>query len=311
METIVQHGDKTVLVLGATGQQGGSVAHALNAKGWRVKALVRDVHSSKASAMSANGIDTVRGDFTDMQSINIAMAGSYGVFSVQPSSGQGVAYGVTDDDEIRYGKAVADMAAANRVHHLVYSSANAAGPNPTGVGHFDTKSVIEAHIRGLKIMHTIVRPSAFMEILMLPGMGIDKGVFTFFMRPNQYMQFIAVADIGNIVAEIFARPTKYDAQTIEIASDSVTGSELADKFSKAAGFPITYERFSDTLLEKNAFLSNLARLVDHGRLAGNADLDALKSKFPELLTIDAWLASSGSAALKAAIHAKNTDVSLR
>jgi nucleoside-diphosphate-sugar epimerase len=33
---------KTVLVFGATGQQGGSVATALRSHGWQVKALVRD-----------------------------------------------------------------------------------------------------------------------------------------------------------------------------------------------------------------------------------------------------------------------------
>lgn len=103
------------------------------------------------------------------------MEGAYGVFSVQPSSGQGAAYGVSDAQEVRYGTAVADAAVAAGVRHLVYSSANAAGPTPTGVGHFDTKSAIEAHVRGLPIVSTVVRPSAFMEILTLPGLGLDAG----------------------------------------------------------------------------------------------------------------------------------------
>ncbi|PBD35110.1 NmrA family protein, partial [Klebsiella pneumoniae] len=36
---------QTVLVLVATGQQGGSVARALLHRGWRVRALVRDPFS--------------------------------------------------------------------------------------------------------------------------------------------------------------------------------------------------------------------------------------------------------------------------
>ena len=303
--------DKTVLVFGATGQQGGSVANALRSNGWRVKALVRDPNTDKAKALAAQGIEPVRGDLADMQSLQAAMAGAYGVFSVQPSSGQGAAYGVTDEDEIRYGKAVADIAVANGVHHLVYSSVNAAGPTKTGMGHFDTKSEIEEYIRGLNILSTVIRPSAFMEILTLPGMGLDKGAFTFFMRPDQPVQFIAVEDIGKIVAGIFAAPAKFGSQTIEIAGDTVTGAELVGKFSRTAERPITYHRFPYSLLEENAFLGGLARLVEQGRLAGNADVASLRKEFPGLLTMDEWLAGAGRPALLAAIQADGGEVALR
>ena len=311
METYVMSQDRTVLVFGATGQQGGSVADALRSNGWRVKALVRDTNTPKTEALVAQGIELVRGELADRQSLQTAMADTYGVFSVQPSSGQGAAYNVTDEDEIRYGKAVADIAVANGVHHLVYSSVNAAGPTLTGMGHFDTKIEIEEYIRGLDILSTVIRPSAFMEILTLPGMGLDKGAFTFFMRPDQPMQFIAVEDIGKIVAGIFAVPAKFGSQTIEIAGDTVTGAELAEKFSRTAERPITYHRFPDSLLEQDAFLGGLARLIDQGRLAGNADIASLREEFPGLLTMDEWLAGAGKPALLAAIQADGGEVALR
>ncbi len=311
METDLKSPAKTVLVFGATGQQGGSVATALRSTGWRVKALVRDLDADKAKALAAQGIDLVRGDLTDIQSIQAAMTNTYGVFSVQPSSGQGAAYGVTDEDEILYGTQIAEIAVASSVRHLVYSSANAAGPTKTGIGHFDTKSEIEAYIRGLNISSTIIRPSAFMEILTLSGMGLDRGEFSFFMQPDQSMQFIAVEDIGKIVAGIFVDPAKFEAQTIEIAGDTVTGTELAEKFSRTAERQIVYHRFPDSLLEQNAFLSGLARLVDLGRLAGNADVTSLRQEFPELLTMDEWLAGAGRSALLAAIQADGGEVALR
>lgn len=307
----MQSRNNTVLVFGATGQQGGSVATALRSHGWRVKALVRDPATAKAAALAAQGIELVRGDLADVPSIEAAMGGVHGVFSVQPSSGQGAAVGMTDAEEIRYGKAVADSAVATGVAHLVYSSANAAGPTTTGMGHFDTKSEIEAYIRGLPLVSTVIRPSAFMEILTLPGMGLETGAFAFFMRPDQPMQFIAVEDIGKTVAGIFADPARWGSHTIEIAGDTVTGTELAEKFSRAAGRSITYQRFTDSLLQQNAFLGGLARLVDQGRLAGHADIVALRQAFPELLTLDAWLAGAGRPALLAALHADGGDVALR
>jgi uncharacterized protein YbjT (DUF2867 family) len=309
METTPQ--DKTILVFGATGQQGGSVAQALRSDGWRVRALVRDPAGEKAAALRAQGTEPVRGDLADLPSLRTAMAGVYGVFSVQPSSGQGAAYGVTDADEIRYGKAVADIALGSGVQHLVYSSANAAGPTRSGMGHFDSKVEIEEHLRGLSLQSTIIRPSAFMEILALPGMGLDQGTFSFFMRPDQAMQFIAAQDIGKIVARIFGNPAKFGGQTLEIAGDAVTGTELAEKFSRAAGRPVRYQRFSDSLLQENAFLGGLAALVDEGRLAGNADLTALRADFPGLLTLDDWLAGAGKPALLAAMEAGGGEVALR
>lgn len=311
METYMVPREETVLVLGATGQQGGSAATALRSAGWRVKALVRSADASKAKALAARGIAPVCGDLADAPSIQAAMEGAHGVFCVLPSSGQGAAYGVTDEQEVSYGKMVADTARSSGVRHLVYSSANAAGPTKTGVGHFDTKSEIEAYVRGQEVLSTIIRPSAFMEILTLPGMGLDKGTFSFFMRPDQPMQFIAVEDIGRIVAAIFADPVKFGSQTIEIAGDAVTGAGLAEEFSLTAGRPITYQRFPDSLLDHNAFLGSLARLVDQGRLAGHADLPALRKEFPGLLNLHDWLQGAGRPALLAALQAGGGEVALR
>ena len=303
--------DKTILVFGATGQQGGSVARELLSRGWPVRAFVRDPRSPKAQELSTLGAELVIGDFLDRASVERAMVGCYGVFSVQPSSGQGAIYDVSDADEIAYGSLVAEAAVAANVVHLVYSSANAAGPQATGAGHFDTKSEIERRVRNLDIRHTIVRPSALMEILMLPGMGLDQGRMTFFMRPDQSGQFLAVEDIGKIVAGVFAEPDLYAGKTFEIASDAVTGTELAEKLSRAAGRPIAYHRFPEELLQDNGLLGTLAGLVDDGRLAGNADLADLRLRFQGLLTFDQWLEGTGGILLREAMDADGGDIVLR
>jgi uncharacterized protein YbjT (DUF2867 family) len=292
---------KTVVVFGATGQQGGAVVAALRAQGWQVKAALRDPSSAAARALAASGVATVQSDFSDPGSLRSAVSGAHGVFSVQPSSGQGAAYGVTDEDEIRYGKAVADAAAAGGVQHLVYSSANAVGPEKSGVGHFDSKAEIEAHLSRSAVPSTVIRPSAFMEILLTPGLGLDRGRIEFFMRADQAMQFVAVRDIGLVVARIFDDPGRYVARTIEVAGDSLTGTALAEKLSAAAGQPIAYQRFADRALAETPLLAGLAALVDQGRLAGHADIEALSLEFPGMLKMDDWLRGSGRQAFSAAL----------
>jgi len=303
--------EKTVLVFGATGQQGGAVARALLAEGWLVRALVRDPAGVKAKALEAAGIDLYPGDFSDHASIAAAMSGVHGVFSVQPSSGQGPVHGISDEQERRYGKAIADLSAAHGVRHLVYTSVAAAGKGITGLGHFDMKTEIEEHVRSLGIRSTIVRPVTFMEILMLPGMGLDHGTYSFLMRPDQAMQFIAVDDIGKIVATIFSEPDRFAGRTIEIAGDAVTGRGLQDAFSRAAGRTITYNRFPDSLLAQNPLLGRLAELVDDGRCAGAVDIPALREEFGKLLSLEQWLSGAGRALFKSALEASGGIVALR
>nr|WP_284700952.1 NmrA/HSCARG family protein [Robbsia betulipollinis] len=303
--------DKSVLVFGATGQQGGAVACALRATGWPVRALVRDPNSVKAKALSRSGLELVQGDFSDAASLEHALTGVHGVFSVQPSSGQGAAYGVSDEDEVRYGAAVADLAMEAGVRHFVYTSVNAAGPEKTGMGHFDSKSEIETYIRRLDMRSTIVRPAGFMELLMLPGMGLDKGVYMSFLRPDQTGQVIATHDIGRIVATIFSNADRFAGRTIEIAGDAITGASLQESLSRAARKPIAYQRFPDSLLQENAFLGRLAERFDDGRLAGNADIAMLEKEFGPLLRFDAWLAGPGRPAFDAALGAGDAPIALR
>lgn len=292
-----------ILVFGATGQQGGSVTNALLRAGRSVRALVRDPGSEKATVLAQSGVEVIQGGFDNVDQIRGAMIGAYGVFSVQPSSPGGV---ITDADEVRYGVTVADLAAEAGVQHLIYSSTAAIGDEPSGVGHFDSKAEIEAHIRNLPVPYTIVRPASFMEMLMMPGFGLDESRFTFFMRPDQTMQLIAVADIGKIVASVFNNPDLFAGQTFDIASDRVSGHNLEQMFTDAAGRSIPYSRFSDAVLETAPFLAKLMKEMDAGRLSGRADLETMRQLNPELQTFSAWLSGDGRAAFQAALNTEGS-----
>ncbi len=289
-----------ILVFGATGQQGGSVAAALLKAGWPVRALVRDPSSEKAQALSKAGVELVKGDLADEASMDAAMKGVHGVFSVQPSSPD-PRYGISDEDEVRFGVTIADLAVKNGIGHLVYTSVGAVTDEPSGMGHFDSKMRIEDHIRTLPITYTIVRPTSFMEILVMPGFGLDQGSFSFFMKRDQKMQFLAVSDIGKYVAAIFADPAKFAGVTMSIASDSLTGAELEEAFSEAAGTKIAYARFPDEVLQANPFLAGLTALLDKGPLAGDADLVKLKALNPEMMSFREWLTKDGREAFHAAL----------
>ena len=296
------------LIFGVTGQQGGAVARALRRAGKSVRGFARDPHGAAGRALAREGIELVQGDLFDPASIDRAMEGVRGVFSVQTSSPSGL---VTDAQEVAQGKAIADSALAAGVRHVVYSSSAASGKGVTGMGHFDSKTEIEAYLRSLPLNVTITRPASFMEMMMLPGMGLDSGEFTFFMHPDQAMQMIALEDLGRINAAILCDPDRFAGRTLELAGQSVTGRELERAFSTAAGRQIRYRRFAEDFLASNGFMRRLTELVDDGAVAGSADIAALEREFGPMTTLDQWLDGSGKALFEAALNAPQADVALR
>ena len=65
----------TVLVVGATGRQGGAVARHLLDTEFRVRALVRDSQKPRARALAESGIELVKGDLDDLASLERALDG--------------------------------------------------------------------------------------------------------------------------------------------------------------------------------------------------------------------------------------------
>lgn len=281
---------KTVLVIGATGQQGGSTINALLADGWRTRALVRDIGGTRARALAAAGVEIRQGDLRDAGSVKVAAEGAYALFFALPSSGQ-PQYGMTDADELAFGEAVADAARRAGIEHLIYSSL-AGATDDLGVGHIEAKAAIEKTVQALRLDTTIIRPTAFMELLCGPPFAPVDGVMTFFQQPSGKMQFIAAKDIGRIVAAVLANRDQFKARCLDIAGDELTGDQLAEKVSRATGRQIGYRQFPPEFLSANPMLARLVELVEQGQLKGDADIPALRGLVPGLLTFDDWLAAA-------------------
>ncbi|KQU75075.1 NmrA family protein [Aminobacter sp. DSM 101952] len=258
-----------ILVFGATGRQGGSVANALLKAGWPVRALVLD--STKAASLQLRnaGVELVQGSFEETKVIRTAMKDAYGVFSVLPAS-------LAAEDEVRHGISIADIAAETGINHFVYSSGASVGNELTGVPRFDAKPRIEAHIRQLDMTTTIIRPMIFMEMLVRPGFGLDEGRLVSLIRPDHSIQLTSVEDIGRFVAAVLADKSRFGGATLKIASDRLTGRELEVLLSEASGRPIRYERFPDDVLAANADLAHMAESLEGGPLAEQVDLELMR-----------------------------------
>ena len=183
-----------VLVIGATGQQGGATAQHLLERDRAVRALVRDPDSPAANALQRAGADLAVGDLDDPTSLRTAMGGAHGVFLVPTMmvgpkiSPEGVVA------EERRGKAVADLARESGIEHLVYSSLNGASAR-SGIPYYESKARIEEHIRALGLPATILRPVSFMDNFATynrPVLDDGELVVSLAVRPELPMQLISV-----------------------------------------------------------------------------------------------------------------------
>jgi len=227
---------QVILITGATGKQGGAVAHELLAKGYTVKAMTRHPDSPPAKALAQLGAEVVPGDLNDPKSLERAVAGAWGVFGLQNTWEAGV------EGEEEQGKRLAEIARAGNVQHYVYASV-ASADRKTGIPHFDNKARVEDTVRSLRFpSHVILRPVFFMENWMGPWFlpGIQQGQLAMGIKPTTKLQQIAVGDIGKHGARAFERHAELNGQEIDIAGDEHTMPETAGILGKAMGRTLTF-----------------------------------------------------------------------
>jgi uncharacterized protein YbjT (DUF2867 family) len=277
---------RIVLVSGATGTQGGAVARELVRRGYQVRGLTRNPDSDAARELAELGVEMVRGDFDDPESLDNALQDAFGAFSVQQYRGVGV------DGEIRQGKAFADAAKRAGVEHFVYTSVLYARVN-SPVPQFESKREIEDYIRDLDISYSIIRPASFMSNLEADRPSVESGVYRASYPPEKARLHIAPQDIGRFAAEAFDDPASWNGREIDIAGDRISYADMAAAMSRVLGRPVRYEPLSEEEYAATATPTDRARDQWYLELEYPLDVDALRAEFPWLMTVEDFLIESG------------------
>jgi uncharacterized protein YbjT (DUF2867 family) len=268
--------NRTILITGVTGHQGGAVAHALRGAGFSLRGLTRKPQGEQAAALTRQGVEIVAGDLDDEATLRRVLSGAWGVFGIQNSGEAGV------QREEEQGKRLATLAREAAVEHYVYTSVGSANKG-TGVPHFDSKWRIEETVRGLRFpSHVILRPVFFMENLTSPY-SLQGDTLSGALGPGTKLQMIAVNDIGWFGARAFTNAAALNRREIDIAGDVRTMPETAEILGKAMGRPIT---FAQTPIEQlRQFNADVALMVEwFERVGYSADIDGLEREFGRTLT---------------------------
>ena len=274
---------RKILVTGATGQQGGSLARLLLRKKHTVYALTRNTQSAAAQDLRNGGAIALKGDLDDSDSLERAVKDVQSVFLM------GTPFEDGTEGEIRRGKLMADIAKENNIEHLLYSSVAKADKN-TGIPHFESKYKVEQHIKNLGIPYTIIGPTFFMENLL--GPGLEQGQLDLPLPPYTILQQSALENIAEFSALVLERRKPFLGKRIDIASDEVTGKQAAEILSDKLGQRIRY--VSIPLEQVYQANEDMARMYEwYEKVGTGIDIASLHQEYPEVkwLSFKDWAKS--------------------
>lgn len=307
---------KIITIFGATGAQGGGLAHAIlqdKNSDFAVRAVTRDVNSDKAKELAQLGAEVVAADIDDRQSVENALRGAYGAFFV-------TFFWAHFSPEKEKAEAAIFVEAAKKadLKHVIWSTLEDVReyvplndqrmPTLHGqykVPHFDGKGESDKLFIEAGIPTTFLLASFYWDNFIYFGSGPKRGedgkLALTLPIGNAKMAGIAAEDIGKCAYGIFKKGTEMVGKRIGIAGEQLTGTELADGLSKALGEQVVYNKVPAEVYRGFGFpgaddLGNMFQFYDEfeKELNKTRDVGMSKQLNPDLLNFEQWLTKYGS-----------------
>ncbi|WP_276271801.1 NmrA/HSCARG family protein [Haloarcula litorea] len=282
--------ETSVLVTGATGNQGGAVVDHLLAADtdFDVYGLTRNSDSDRAQALTDRGVTMVEGDLYEPESFREHVAAVDSVFAVTNFWTEGY------DGQVEQGENLADVAAAEGVDQFVFSGVGS-HERDTGVPHFDSAWEIEQHARDLDLPLTVLQPVFFYQNLeAFVESIVDDGTLALPLAEDVSLQMVDVDDVGHAAAVALASPDEFVGERYELAGDDKTLEETAALISEVSGqdvearhVPIedAYDEFGEEFTVMCEWFNEVGY---------DADVDALEETFGfEFADLETYLREHG------------------
>ncbi|GLZ02274.1 NmrA/HSCARG family protein [Actinoplanes sp. NBRC 103695] len=301
---------KTIVVLGATGYQGGGLAQAAlgDPSGeFAVRAVTRDPDSQKARALAALGAEVVSGDIGDEGAMTRILEGADGAFLVT-FFWEHMAPG----RETAEAASLARAAKAAGVPHVIWSTLEDTRQQvpltddrmPTledsyKVPHYDAKGEADRFFAELEVPTTYLRTSVYWESFVHYGlcpMRDDDGTMVLTLPIGEgRLATIAAEDIGRSALEILRRGQEFLDRTVGIAGGHLSGEEFAQGFAAALGEPVQYRPLTPAQYRAlgTPAAQDLGNMFQYSvefedSYCGIRDIDLTRSLNPRLLTFPEW-----------------------
>ncbi|XP_039592672.1 nmrA-like family domain-containing protein 1 isoform X1 [Polypterus senegalus] len=289
-------GRPAVVVFGATGAQGGSVAKALLSDGsFHVRAVTRNPRKRAARELARLGAEVVKADLERPESLRLALDGASAIFLVTDYWELG-----DKEREVTQGKAVGDLAKKVGVRHVVFSGLEDVNRLTGGrlqVSHFDGKGEVERHLRHISLPATCLRMPSYFENFIEhfrpqpePRGGYRLGEYEIPMADIP-MDGMSVEDLGPVVVTILKNRSEYIGKDIGLSAERLTIQQYAEVLSRQLKRSIRAAEISPEEYEKLPFpgAQDLANMFRFYRMRPERDLNLTRRLNPVVLGFEEWL----------------------
>ncbi|CZR68135.1 uncharacterized protein PAC_18034 [Phialocephala subalpina] len=246
---------KTIVIFGATGSQGGSIAsELLKASGkYTVLAVTRNKGSDKAKKLAEAGAKLVEADMNDLVPLKKAVKGANVIFAVTDFIGAG-----SNEKEKQQGINILDSALTTleTLETFIWSNLPDARVQEVpyqNVIHFNSKNDIAKYIKASplqKVLTEVILGPYYENFVKAPQVyapqKLSDGTWELILpvNANSKLPFTSVQDLGRLVQVIIEDPEKFRAKTISVVSQKVTPIELLKSWNKAVGLNATFKPLS-------------------------------------------------------------------
>ncbi|XP_060028441.1 nmrA-like family domain-containing protein 1 [Erinaceus europaeus] len=285
---------KLVVVFGATGAQGGSVARTLLKDGtFRVRVVTRNPGQRAAKELKLQGAEVVQGDQNDEASMEQALSGAHAAFIVT-----NYWENCSQEQEVQQGKLLADVCRRLGLHYVVYSGLENIRKLTGGklaAGHFDGKGEVEEYFRVIGVPMTSVRLPCYFENLLsyfLPQKAPDgKSYLLSLPMGDVPMDGMSVSDLGPVVLSLLKTPEEYVGRDLGLSTCRHTAEEYAALLSKYTGKAVFDAKTTPEDYEKLGFpgAKDLANMFRFYALKPDRNIELTLRLNPEARTLDQWL----------------------
>jgi len=300
-----------VLVIGATGAQGGGLAHAIlddPDRKFALRVIARNPSSEKAASLASKGAEVVAADVDDPESLKRAFDGAQAAYCVTFYWNH-----FSPEKEMAHATSMARAAKAAGTEHVIWSTLEDTrrfvplddNRMPTLMGkykvpHFDSKGEADGVFRSLGVPTTFLLTSFYWDNYIYFGMGPKAGpdgVLAITMpMGDKKLPGIAAEDIGKCAYGVLKRRGEFLGKTVGICGEQLTGAEMAAAFTKALGREVRYNDVPPEVYRGFGFpgADDLANMFQFKRdfneaFCGARDVKLSRELNPELQNFATWL----------------------
>jgi len=226
-----------VVVVGATGSQGGSVADFLVKENkYHVRGLTRKPDGDAANKLKAKGVEVVVGDVSKKEDLAKAFHGAWAVFALTQFWEHGA------EKEVEQGKLMADVAKEQGVKVFIYgglANVKKISGGKLHVSHFTGKAEIEEYARTKGFDYTsFPQPACYLENFTFFFVPKEKdGVWELAVPINGSapVDWISIRDYGASVVAVLNDLKKYNGRSWAVTSERASFQQQVDALAKVTG----------------------------------------------------------------------------